>query len=440
MSQDTTTVPDEIKQRLRLQHQEIERLSLLLDISKAMSSELAIDKLLIIIMDKTKYVLDADRCSVFLLDKDRNELWTKVAHGMDGKEIRIPANMGLVGHVVMTGKVLNVPDAYDDPRFDREVDKKTGYRTRTILSIPMKNRRGEVLGVFQVLNKREGVFTHDDEELLEAVALHSAVAVENAQLYLEQKESFNSFVETLAATIDARDPVTAGHSHRVMQYCMAIAEILNMASEEREVIRYAALLHDFGKIGVRESVLFKNGRLDDDEFAQIKDHVLYTKKILKNIKFARHLKAIPTIAASHHEQVDGHGYSAGLSRTEIPFSSRIMAVADVFDAITSKRHYRDRMEIGKVVSIIRDESGTHFDDRAVRAFFKVRLDLILSIILSGSDVSINLKDRKVFAAYTLNQFADVMDNDERTRDEKKLVERFNTYYQYGVDAAAASMD
>ncbi len=117
--------------------------------------------------------------------------------------------------VFKSGEILNIPDAYKDDRFNPEIDKKTGYHTKSILCLPMKNKMQETIGVFQVLNKKEGGFNGDDEDLLSAIALIAASAIENAQLYEDQKRSFISFIETLATTLDTRDYITAGHSRRV---------------------------------------------------------------------------------------------------------------------------------------------------------------------------------------------------------------------------------
>jgi signal transduction protein with GAF and PtsI domain len=187
------------------------RLVSLLRVGQAMAAERNLDKLLALVMEETESALEADRCTVFIYDRERNELWSKVAAGTDGQEeIRFPAHLGLAGYVVKTGEVLNIKDAYEDPRFNKEIDKKTGYRTRNILCMPMRNRKNEIIGVFQVLNKRSTFFNKVDEDMLAAIAAYAGVAIENATMAHEMKVSFDSFVKTLSSTIDARDPITAG--------------------------------------------------------------------------------------------------------------------------------------------------------------------------------------------------------------------------------------
>jgi len=428
-SPDNRSIED-LKGKLEEKERQIRRLSVLMDMSRAMSSEMNLDRLLLLIMNETREVLEADRCTVFLVDEERGELWSKIALGEEN-EIRFPISQGLAGYVARTGEVLNIPDAYEDPRFNREVDKRTGYRTKSLLVMPMRNKLGEIIGVFQVLNKKGGgAFTRADEEMLEAIAPHAAIAVENAQLYEEIKSTLDSFIQTLAATIDARDPITAGHSRRVTEYTLAIAEQYGCSEEEMEIYRYAALLHDYGKIGVRESVLFKPGRLTEEEYKQIQMHVVYTREILEKIKFRRDHRSIPYIAAAHQEKVDGSGYPDGLKGDEIPFGGRMMCVADVFDALTSKRHYRDRMPIEKVLSILKSDAGKHFDADMVEKFFRVNLGRILSII--KGDEKVDPGDMRKLERYSLGDFYDILCKENRSPEEDEVVNIFNKYYLSGL--------
>jgi adenylate cyclase len=162
--------------------QQARKLAILLDVMNSLTKERNLDVLLQRIMQKTSEVMEADRSTLFLLDEEKQEIWSKVAQGAAMKEIRVPFGAGIAGHVAKTGETVNIPDAYQDPRFNPEVDRRTGYRTHTILCMPMKSPEGKIVGVVQVLNKREGVFTHEDEELLDALESQAAIAVENALL------------------------------------------------------------------------------------------------------------------------------------------------------------------------------------------------------------------------------------------------------------------
>ncbi|MDZ7261557.1 MAG: GAF domain-containing protein [candidate division KSB1 bacterium] len=429
METDKQSTPEQgqFLEELKKFQEEHQRLSVLFSITRNISPELQLDKLLFLIMDEVKKALNADRCTVFLLDEDRHELWSKVAHGE--KEIRFPSHLGIAGHVATTGEVLNIPDAYADARFNRDIDKKTGYHTRNMLTFPMRNKRAEIIGVFQVLNKLDGPFTTEDEELLDAISAISATQIENAQLYEQQKKTFNSFVETLASTIDARDPLTAGHSKRIALYSDEIAKIVNMSPQKREVLRFAAMLHDYGKIAVREAVLCKNGKLTEEEYHHIQSHPAFTKSILEKINFTKELQDLPKIAASHHEKMDGSGYPCGLKNGEIPPEGRILAVVDVFDALTSKRHYRDRMEFVKVMEILENASGTHFDKVFVDAFKRIHLDRLITILEDDSLEKVSNQDLSYLANYTVNDVLEVLRKGPAFDEEYRLVELFTKYYR-----------
>ena len=142
----------------------VEKLTALLEVGRAMASERNLDRLLQLILSEVTKVMEADRSSLFLVDRERNELWSKIAQGLQVREIRIKIGMGISGYVAQTGNIVNIQDAYADARFNKETDVRTGYRTRTILCVPMRNKLNEIIGVIQVLNKVDGTFTREDEE------------------------------------------------------------------------------------------------------------------------------------------------------------------------------------------------------------------------------------------------------------------------------------
>lgn len=193
---------------LEARRKEIEKSELLLDVMRSLSSELEIDALLARIMEKTTEVMRADRSSLFLVDHTTNELWFKVAQGAELREIRLPVGTGIAGHVAASGETVNIPDAYQDARFNPEVDKRTGYRTQTILCMPMHDAENKIVGVLQVLNKKNGVFTRDDEHLLEAVGSQAVIALQNANLFEEvvaMKNYNESILRSMATGILALD-------------------------------------------------------------------------------------------------------------------------------------------------------------------------------------------------------------------------------------------
>ncbi|HEY7725062.1 MAG TPA: HD domain-containing phosphohydrolase [Anaeromyxobacteraceae bacterium] len=248
----------------------IEKLQSILEVAKAMSAERDLDRLLDLILREAAQVVEADRCTLFLVDREKGELWSKIAHGT--KEIRIPLGAGIAGAVATTGRAVRIDDAYVDARFNRDVDRSTGYRTAAVLAVPMLSTKGEVVGVIQALNRRDGHFTPEDEELLVALGGQAASAVENAVLNAEIERLFEGFVRASVVAIEARDPTTAGHSGRVADLTVGLARAVETApppafrgvaftAEAMRQLRYAALLHDFGKVGVREHVLVKADKL-----------------------------------------------------------------------------------------------------------------------------------------------------------------------------------
>ncbi|CDE59719.1 metal dependent phosphohydrolase with GAF sensor [Fusobacterium sp. CAG:439] len=412
----------------------------LVKIGRSITAVTDIDVLLKVIAEETKIAIQADRCTVFMLDKEKNELWSKVALGMDSQEIRFPADKGLAGYVVKTGEPLNIPDAYNDPRFNPDIDKETGYRTKTILCMPIKNNNQEIIGAFQVLNKLSGVFTKGDEDLLVAIGGSASIALENAQLFEQQKELykeqkilFESFIDTLATSIDARDKITAGHSSRVKLYSMLIVDELGCDSKFKELVEKAAILHDIGKIGIRDSVLQKEGKLTDDEYKHIQEHVRITHDILEKIHTSDDFKMITEIACSHHEKYDGSGYYRHLSGEDIPYGGRILAVADVFDAITSRRHYRDKMPIQNVIDILLSGKNKHFDGNLVDAFLRISVDKIIRVFLTENHNSFKDEDCETLSHYNLLNIHDYIVDENASDEQKHIADLFNFYYSGNIN-------
>ena len=405
----------------------------LVKIGRSITAQTDIDKLLKVIAEETKNALQADRCTVFLLDKEKNELWSKTALGLGSHEIRFPVDKGLAGYTVRTGESINIKDAYNDNRFNPDVDKSTGYKTKTILCMPIKNNNQEIIGAFQVLNKVNGTFNKNDENLLIAIGGSASIALENAQLFEEQKLLLNSFIDTLASSIDARDKITAGHSTRVKLYAMLIAEALHLNDKARSILEKAATLHDIGKIGIRDSVLQKEGKLTDEEYKHIQEHVKITHNILENFGFNEDFKEIDDIACSHHEKYDGTGYYRRLKGEEIPLGGRILAVADVFDAITSKRHYRDKMPIINVIDILINGKNTHFDKNLIDVFMEIPLNKIINVFLTENHNKLTAKDDKILGKYSLKYLYEVSTQKVKNKDDEGVLNLFNNYYSGAQD-------
>jgi HD-GYP domain-containing protein (c-di-GMP phosphodiesterase class II) len=376
------TAADQIAERERIR----DLLGRLIAVSSDLTSELDFDRLFPLIIGKVTEVMAAERTSLYVIDWERREIWTKVAMGIG--QIRLPLGEGISGRVAQSGKMLNVADAWELPYFNRSYDELHQFRTKSVLCIPIKGRRNRPIGVLQVINKKGGNgFGTEDEILIKGLASQVGVGLENSLLVDELRVTFEKSISSLSATVDAKHASTAGHSERVTEYSLLIARQMKLSDNQCEMLKYAALLHDIGKIGIRDDVLVKNGPFSPEEWQQMQLHPLKTKSILDKFHFPEHLRRIPEIAVCHHEHIDGRGYPSHLKGNEIPLEAKIIAVADVFDALTSKRDYpkyakgevikEDRIPIAKAVDILRNEAGTHFDPFVVAAFEDCLIEALL---------------------------------------------------------------
>ena len=336
-------------------------LDTLLDVTRRLMTLTDLDALLRVIADATLSMVGAERATIYVVDRERQEFWSRVATDDGVGEMRFPIGVGIAGTVAKTGQTIRIADAYADPRFSPESDKRTGFHTRTLLTLAMTGHDGAVIGVLQAVNKKAGSFTAEDETMLGSLASSAAVAVENAQLVTAQKRLWLSLIETLATTVDARDQQTAGHSKRVTRYAAIIGMELRLSDDALERLQAAALLHDYGKIAVRDRFLQKPGKLDDAEFAYMKAHAEKTAEFLSRLDFPPDMREVPEIAAQHHERMDGTGYPKGLRGDQILVGARIVAAADIFDALTAPRYYKPAYSLERTLEIMDGLSGPHLD-------------------------------------------------------------------------------
>jgi HD-GYP domain-containing protein (c-di-GMP phosphodiesterase class II) len=429
------------------------------------------------------------------------------------------SNKSMAGSVAMSKKPVNIADVYDMPPgspvgFDRRFDDKIGYRTKSVLTYPLISQRDEVIGVIQLINKKkdperklqsqedidEQVIPFDprSEELLGMVAAQAGASLENALLYNEIQALFEGFVDASVAAIESRDPTTSGHSRRVANLTVGLAKAVDLESagpyrdatftrEDLRELEYASLLHDFGKIGVKEKVLVKAKKLYDErlelirvrfdyveksieadvlrrklrmiergapkseldaldreeterkaemqawwqailsaneptvlaagdfekietisketffalngemkwlleeeeknalsvkrgsltshEYEEIQSHVVHTERFLSQIPWGKQLRRVPTIAGAHHERVNGTGYPKRLRSEEIPVQSKMMSIADIYDALTaSDRPYKKAVPVERAIDIL--DYGVkdgHLDVELVRIFKDARV-------------------------------------------------------------------
>ncbi|HEX8237211.1 MAG TPA: HD domain-containing phosphohydrolase [Abditibacteriaceae bacterium] len=222
--------------------------------------------------------------------------------------------------------------------------------------------QGGVKGVLLVANKRSGPFTEEDTDLLLAIGSHAGIALENHRLHCQLTESYLSTIAVLADAIEAKDPYTRGHCESVAGIAVRVAQKLGWQDDALEHLRYAALLHDIGKIGIPDGILLKPGRLLPEEYQVIQRHTSIGRDLVSRVPS---LEPIAATILHHHERIDGSGYPDGLSGEDISLASRIISVVDAFDAMTTPRPYRDPISPQEALEELRRCTGTQFDEKVV---------------------------------------------------------------------------
>ena len=340
------------------------------------ADERDIDRLLILLADMGRDLIAADRCTVWLLNPKTDSLWSRVAHGVD--RITLPKGVGIAGHVAAEGQPLIINDPYHDARFDKEVDKRTGYHTRSILALPIFDSGGKTLGVFQAINKKAepSNFSKTDMEHLLLAATYTGKILEAAMLQEEIEATQREIIFTLAETGEMRSKETGFHVKRVAEYCRLFADKYGLSQPETELLKLASPMHDIGKIAISDSILLKPGKLTDEEWAIMKTHTTLGFDMLKHSE-RRLLKSASIIAHQHHEKWDGTGYPCGLKEQEIHIYGRITAISDVFDALGCERVYKKAWDMDRIVNLFKAESGFQFDPDLVRVFLENLEDFVL---------------------------------------------------------------
>lgn len=251
-------------------------------------------------------------------------------------------------------------------RTDTVLSTIEGGASTLVSPLISKDRAIGFIAFFREPEKR--FFTAYEKKFVGIATNSISYIIETLRLYDNLKQLYLNTVKALAAAIDAKDPYTHGHSYRVAKYSVALARKLNLSDAEISELEIASYMHDLGKIGVPEEILRKPGKLSEAEFAQIKQHPLFTGKILEPINLP---DFILNTALHHHERLNGSGYPFGLSGAQISLTARIVAVADVFDALTSDRPYRPAESVEKALSIICGGSDVEFDRAVVFALIEL---------------------------------------------------------------------
>ncbi len=362
---------DLFQKRLHLHNREqyIQELDKLLEACRTIHGERDTEKILQGILETTIRAFHLDQCSILLSDQSSNRFRVYSLKSLTpGKPENTPSRTeGEDLDEALSGKggfLFSKPlqDLVENPSLDGDAPAPSA------ISVPLF-LRNELIGVLNADKRRSGnKFDAGQLKLLYIFASQISISLENVRLHQNLKEKLLNAVSTLAMALEAKDAYTRGHSQRVSHYSVEIARAMGLDEEEVEAIRLAGILHDIGKIGIRDEILQKRGKLTEEDWNQIRKHPEISVTILSRIP---DLKGIVKIVRHHHERYDGTGYPDGLAGEEIPLGARILAVTDMLDALISDRPYREKITFAEAVEKIREASGTQLDPKIVEALEKI---------------------------------------------------------------------
>jgi len=344
--------------------QRIKELEMLNGIGRCTASELDLDRLLERCARLVADELAVERASIILREGDW--LTVKACHGEHAAKLRgVKKRLGegIAGQVALSGEPVLVKDAEHDPRIRPHRD--WGYATGSLACVPI-NYKGKNLGVICATDKRSGeVFTKADLNLLVTIATQVAPAIENARLYRQLEENTMSAVRALVSALEAKAPYLRGHSQRVTQYALELGKAMGLDEEQLLVGKRAGQLHDLGKMGVSDEILNKPGSLTREEYEAVKRHPVLGEKIISPLSF---LKDVRPVIRHHHERPDRSGYPDGQGADEMSALTKIIGIADAFDAMTSPRPYRPAKSAAEACREIAALRSRQFDPEAADAF------------------------------------------------------------------------
>src|SRR3989304_236052 len=360
---------DSINKSMELSHK-IETIQVMHEIDKSILSTLEAQEILETTTRLIGKVIPCDRATVVLVDRERQGFIYKAGFGVTivQKEVFIPFKDSSATEEVVKKRRTEYISDIGKLKGLRPIEErflKDGFLSHIRIPLIVK---GEIDGILTVGSKRPSAFTPEDLSTLEKIASQIGGALENARLVSDLEELFIGTVKSLSSAIDAKSRWTAGHSERVTGYAIKIAKEMGLNGKALKDIELAGLLHDVGKIGTYESILEKPGKLTDEELTIMRQHPAKGAEILASIK---QLKDIIPGVKYHHEFYDGTGYPEGLKGDAIPFSARILSVADTVDAMGADRPYRKRKPMDEIIAELKRCSGIQFDTKGVGAFLRV---------------------------------------------------------------------
>jgi len=361
----------------------VARLSTLYKVGLAINSNMENENIFRLIVDTTIETLHADIGYIIIHDKQRNMMRVDTLVGHDelpDGEVYIPIkDTSVSGWVINNAKPLLISDINETPQFDRF--SALGYERKTLVCAPLIVR-DEVIGTITVVNKNDGsTYTNEELGLLTTIAAQASIAIKNAMLYEEQQKTYLNTIHALVSAIEASDSYTRGHSERVTRYSIAIAKKLGLPQDRLKIMERAAVLHDIGKIGINLALLHKIGKLTPEDVSDLQQHPEIGIKILEPIEF---LSDVRLCILQHHERFDGKGYPNRVSGDDLLLESRILAIADSFDAMTSDRPYRKALSLDIAIKELNDYAGAQFDPAIVPVFVELLEQGVFPFYSAGS--------------------------------------------------------
>jgi HD-GYP domain-containing protein (c-di-GMP phosphodiesterase class II) len=351
----------------------IDRLSTIYKIGLAINSTMDIDRLFNLIVRSTTTTLDAHIGYIIIYDKEQQTL--NVTNLIGNGKLIAPKQALKIKETSVSSWVINnrqpllIADINQTPQFDRF--SELGYERKTLICAPLMVM-DEIIGTISVVNKTDNSQFYSYElEMLTTIAAQAAIAIKNATLYDEQQQTYLNTIQALVTAIEASDSYTKGHSERVTRYSVEIGRRFNLSTDRLQILERAAILHDIGKIGIDLSLLHKEGKLSAHDLNELQLHPVIGMKILEPIEF---LNDVRTCIGQHHERYDGMGYPNHIKHVDQLLESRIIGVADAFDAMTSDRPYRKALSLEVAIAELSDNSGTQFDPAIVEIFTSILED------------------------------------------------------------------
>ncbi len=352
-------------------NKKIEEFSALYEVGKSITSTLHLDEVLALITKKAAIIMNASACSLRLLDKSGHELLLHSSYGFANKRFQkikksLKVGESIAGRVVKNGRAYVINDLRKEKKYKYPYHV-TQKGLRSLVTVPLV-QKDRIIGVLSIYNTKVGKYTPEDVKLLAMFSSQAAIAIENARLFEQAQTGYLNTIKTLSNIIDAKDSQTFGHSERVMRHCMSIAQVLKFSEDQKEVLKYAGLLHDIGKIGIDVGILRKPAKLTKDEWKIMAMHPVVGSGIVEQIGF---LDDLAPIILHHHERYDGKGYPSKLKKEKIPLGARILSVVDAYESMVSDRPYRKALSSKKIRQELSEGASTQFDPNIVKIFLKI---------------------------------------------------------------------